>query len=300
MSEAQWSHPRFLFASGCPEDNRAWFIAQDGDTFRMIQLKDEKWVQRALPWDAVALCGTLVPALQLFIIGVDGEVLHISPAGMANERIQAPQSDPARVGMLRSARYIDGLPHVVGMGPQAYRREVDGHWTSLAHTLRPESKGTKQVKGFHAIDGFSQDHLLAVGHAGEIWRSLAGQWMQLDSPTNVTLNAVHCLPDGTAWICGQAGTLLRVSGDAVDLFTEGGIKANLYGLVWFKGSIYVASQSQIFKLDDRELVEITPQIGDGITTGELTVFGDTLWSVGAHHILTSKDGVTWALQVCPL
>ncbi|MGM9485035.1 hypothetical protein ACS5PN_27850 [Roseateles sp. NT4] len=179
MSDAQWSHPRFLFASGCPEENRAWFIAQDGDTFRMIQLKDEKWIQRALPWDAVALCGTLLPALQLLIFGVDGEVLHISPAGMANEKIQTPQSDPSRVGMLRGARYIDGLPHVVGMGPQVYRREVDGRWTSLGHTLRPESKGTKRVKGFHAIDGFSHDHLLAVGHAaksGVAWLGNGRSW----------------------------------------------------------------------------------------------------------------------------
>jgi hypothetical protein len=295
---SQWSHSRFLFAHGCPEESRIWLLAQDQGKFRMLQRKEDKWVQRALPWDAVALCGITRPQLLLLIVGVDGDAMTASPAGFVPEKITTPESEPSRLGMLRGARYIGGLPHVVGMGRQVYRREADGQWTSLAHTIKPPPK---TVKGFHSIDGFSSDHLLAVGLDGEIWRCRAGSWEQLDSPTNVSLNEVRCLPGGTAYACGQAGMLLRIKEQAVDVMAGGKTDANLYGMALFNGDLYVASQTQIFKLNpDHSLSELAPHLGETFTSGQLEAWGDTLWSIGAHHVATSTDGVTWTLQVCPL
>lgn len=291
------SHSRFMFSSLSLADDRAWLLVEDGGTFRMLQRRADKWVQRAMPWDAVALCGTTQPALLLLIVGVDGEVMTVSPAGFVPEKIQTPQSDPATLGMLRDARIIDGVPHVVGMGRQVYRREADGRWTSLGDALKP---APKVVTGFHGIDGFSADHLLAVGMGGEIWRSVDGQWSRLNSPTKVSLNAVRCLPDGVAYACGQSGMLLRLHGNVIERVAEGSSRANLHGLAVFQGVVYVASQTQLFRLDGLDLVEVDAGQGEGFTSGQLEVRGDTLWSVGAHHLATTTDGAVWQLLVCAL
>jgi hypothetical protein len=292
-----WSHPRFLFANLSLATDRIWLLAEDGGTFRMLQRKADKWIQRAMPWDAVALCGTTQPTLLLLIVGVNGDVMTASAAGFVAEKVQTPQSDPAKLGMLRDARFIGGVPHVVGMGRQVYRREADGRWTALGDTLRP---ARKVVSGFHGIDGFSPDHLLAVGTGGEIWRSVDGQWSQFDSPTTASLNAVRCLPDGVAYICGQSGVLLRLKGDVIEQIAKGSIKANLYGLAVFQSVVYVASQTQLFRLEGQDLVEVDAGAGEGFTSGQLEVQGDTMWSVGAHHLATTADGAVWQLQMCSL
>lgn len=297
MIKSQRSHPHFLFARCCPEENRCWFLVQDGSIFRMLQCKDDKWIQRAIPWDAVALCGILQPTLELFIIGVGGDVMRASPAGFLQEKIQTPEADPARIGMLRDARYIGGAVHVVGMARQVYRRQADGQWISLGHVMRSDSK---IVRGFHSVDGFGLNQLIAVGLNGEIWRYTEYQWKQLDSPTNVSLNRVRCLHDNSVYICGQSGVLIRILGDSIEILADKRCSANLYGLALFHGHIYVSSEKKIFKLIDDDLIEVNIGLGSGFTSGQLEVNGNTLWSVGAHHIATTTDGSTWVLQVCPL
>lgn len=298
MSEAVHSHPRFVFSRcSAGSSERIWFIAEDGPTFRMLQLNGGKWIQKSLRWAAVGVCGRTDPAVELFIVGVDGECLVGNPGGFTEEQIDPGAARPARIGILRDARLIGGVAHAAGMARQVYRRAAPNAWQLISE---PIVSARVANCGFNSIDGLSPERLIAVGLNGEIWRCDGACWVALDSPTNVALNRIRQVDERVAFGCGQAGTLLEVADRTVRLLADGDTRQNLHGLAWFHERLYTASATTLFVLDHGRLQAVDMGLGDSLSTGYLETDGQALWSVGAHHLARSLDGSRWDLVQCEL
>lgn len=298
MEKATWSHQKFQFARcALGSDGRVWFIAQDGATYRMLQLKDGKWIQKSLGWDAVGICGRTDPSTELFVVGADGQVMRGTQTGFGEEWLDKVMRRPERIGIMRDARLVGGAACAVGMARQVYLRQDDGDWRMISDAI---VRTGNPVVGFNSVDGSSPTNLVAVGLGGEIWKYDGQAWSQLDSPTNVSLNRVRIVSDGHAYACGQAGTLVEISGDEVRILSPGSTKQNLFGLGWFKGDLYVASQTAVFKLTDGGLATIDMRLGSSLTTGYLEANTEWLWSVGVHHLAVSADGHGWTAISCGL
>jgi hypothetical protein len=298
MSDAVQSHSRFVFsrcALGSAE--RTWFIAEDGPTFRMLQLSAGRWVQKTLHWAAVGVCGRTDPEVELFIVGADGECLVGTAGGFTEEQIDPGAQRPARLGILRDARLIGGVAFAAGMARQVYRRAAPDSWQLISGPIVSENAANC---GFNAIDGSSPGRLIAVGLNGEIWRYNDAGWAALDSPTNVSLNRIRQADQQVAFACGQAGTLLEIVDDTVRLLADGDTRQNLHGLAWFRGRLFAASSTRLFVLDRGRLEPVETGLGDALSTGYLEADGHALWSVGPHHLARSFDGTRWELVTCGL
>ena len=92
---------------------------------------------------------------------------------------------------------------------------------------------------------------------------------------------------------GAGGTLLRGSADGFEVIAQGSTSANLYGLEWFEGKLYVAALTALYVLEDDALQTVDAGLGDGVTFGDLHTNDGVMWSVGARHILTTEDGSSW-------
>jgi len=298
MVKSAKSHERFLFARcSVSSGGRVWFLVQDGSTFRMLQLNESKWIQKSLPWDAVGICGRTDPLMELFIVGANGEAMRGTKEGFSEERLDPGRNLPAKLGIIRDARLVAGVAHAAGMGRQVYRRNEGGVWNLISEQIIPKGPS---LLGFNSVDGTSVDDLLAVGLEGDIWRFDGATWFDLESPTNVSLNRVRFVSANSAFACGQSGMLVHIADSRVEVLASNEISHNLSGLAWFKGALYVAGQTALFKLVDKHLVAIDMGLGEGMTSGFLETDGTTLWSVGARHVASSSNGDAWDLLTCPL
>ncbi|MCG6657497.1 hypothetical protein HOP52_06920 [Halomonas campisalis] len=281
----------------CNRD-RVWVLSQEKDLIqeearhtKFLQLHNDSWIYRRINWDSSAICGTDNPGVQLFVIGVDGEVLNGSTGGFSEEMIDSSHEGPRSVGYMRDARYIDGKCYVVGMGRMAYRREEAGAWNRIDAGVRA-SKG--ELAGFNSVDGMSVTDIYAVGYSGEMWRYDGAFWIHLDSPTNVALYRVVCDRNNNMVICcGAGGVVLAGSGDNFVAVGHDVTEDNLYGLEIFKGKVYLASLTKVYVLEGGGLVEQDLGLGDGLTTGCLHAGDGVLWSAGANHLVYTDDGVLW-------
>jgi hypothetical protein len=292
------SHARFLFcrcAIGTPD--RVWFVVQDDPVFRMLQLKDGKWIQTSVSWQAVGICGVASPTVETYMIGADGEVLRGQKTGFSEEHVDAKKNRPNSLGIIRDAKLIDGCVFAAGMGRQVYQRDPEGHWQCISESIL--SSDSPPV-GFNSIAGWSTDDLIAVGFGGEIWRYQSGRWSQLSSPTSVALHSVQPAGKNRAYACGQLGTLLEIDGDKVRQVQHKGTQENLFGLTYFRDSLYVASLKSIYVLANDQLKAVGDAPEEHLTTGHLSSDNVSIWSVGAHHLQSSTDGNKWSAVRCTL
>lgn len=281
----------------CNRD-RVWVLSQEKDLIqeeahhtKFLQLHNDSWIYRRTNWDASAICGTDTPEVNLFVIGVDGEVLHGSTKGFSEEVIDSSDEGPHSVGYLRDVRYIDGTCYAVGMGRMAYRREETGKWTRIDTGIRSKKE---ELSGLNSVDGMSAVDIYAVGYLGEIWRYDGVSWHQLDSPTNVALHRVRCnRANNNIACCGAGGVVLIGAGNSVMAVDHDATEDNLYGLEIFNDKVYLASLTAVYLLENGSLVELDVGLGDGLTTGYLHAGDGVLWSVGANHLVYTHDGITW-------
>lgn len=297
MAPAPYSHPTFIFGHcSIGSAERVWFVAEDGDVSRMVQLNAGKWVQKSVPWTAVAVCGRISPMREVFLIGERGQVVRGTESGFLDEQIDPATQRPQKLGVLRDARLIAGVPHAVGMMRQVYRRGTQT-WQSISDDILAKQA---PVCGFNSIDGTSSDDLLTVGLEGEVWRFDGSTWTRIESPTNVALNRVRFADRQQAFACGQAGVLLEIGRGTVRAAADPLKGQNLYGLACFGGKVYAASMKAVFVLDGGTLEPVDLGLGDDLTAGYLETDGETLWSVGAHHLARTTDGEHWTFVKCEI
>lgn len=140
-----------------------------------------------------------------------------------------------------------------------------------------------------------------VGENGRIMtlQSSANQWIIEDSPTTLTLNRVHNLGNGTAWIVGQQGTLIQTPDYGITWIHKGAAASTeLFG-VWFKSSTtgYIIGQNGTFRKTTDAGVSWVDVAVSGLssqTLYDIRGSGDRMIAVGDKVILDSTDGgATW-------
>ncbi len=95
------------------------------------------------------------------------------------------------------------------------------------------------------------------------------------------------------YIAGGSGVLLRGRGDVFAVVATEASQANLYAVEGFGDAVYVASLTAIYRLEADRLEKVRTGLRGAFTAGSLHAADGQLLSVGAKHILTTIDGVTW-------
>ncbi|GAB3203761.1 hypothetical protein [Nocardia tengchongensis] len=173
----------------------------------------------------------------------------------------------------------------------------NGEWSCQSPVAA--STGTMQLarRAFEHAASMSDTRMLAFGWDGEIWSSAEGRWTQADSPTSVDLfDACSTGVSGQLAICGQVGTVVLASRDALKVLENEDVFEDLWSICRFRDRLYCASSHLIYELvlDERRLVPLeAPDLILPTGSGHLSAAGDqVLWSVGPRQ-LYEWDGSHW-------
>ncbi len=230
---------------------------------------------------------------EVVAIGPDGRVFVSDESGEREENVQTGENGPRGYGDLSDLAEIGNRLYAVGMGRQVYRRESTG-WSRQDQGIltKPTVDG---VCGFNAVDGQSEDLMVAVGFGGEVWLRREGTWEQAESPTNVILNDVLALEDGSFLACGQKGTILEFKSNGWMPISHDSTEEQLWSIASFGGRIYFASRDSIFTLDNEyTLSPVDTKLPKGTTFGHLHAKDGVLLSVGAKDVVWTNDAISWA------
>lgn len=250
-----------------------------------------KWYQIQNQWGCPSVCVVQHPKEQAVAIGEMGQAYVTGQRDDHEETIADGKDKPESRGTLRCVRSIEGKAYAVGMDRQVYRRDGARRWTCIDPTMRPPDE-SDEVLGFEGVDGFSSKDIYAVGWEGEIWRFDGKTWDQIDSPTNAILTNVCCAGDGNVYACGRRGLLVRGRGSAWEVVDQESVKQDLWGLVWYRNTLYAATTKAVYTLEGEDLKRV--RMGDELaeTCYHLSSADGVLWSIGAKDVL-AFDGTTW-------
>ena len=230
----------------------------------------------------------------LCVLGRDGLFHEFAPG-------KKPSDNPVpkkEVGYLEDLRTIGN--HLYSCGAQGQVCSLrNGKWQSLDDGLFIPFSGKVQ-RCLLSIDGFSDQDIYTVGEGGAVWHWDGQSWSQLDCPTNLTLNHVLCTSTGDVYFCGDDGFLVKLtkSGQWKELAPDEPTENSLSKMAEFRGSVFVAADSQLLQVDGETVTEVkTPE---DMTPAFLSLdaVADSLWCVGDEFIYR-YDGSDWHKLVCP-
>lgn len=228
-------------------------------------------------------------------------ILSVSHVGIVRRSTPQGGEDEAKVGdasglrvldrtILNEVRCIDGVAYVAGARRSAYRRDAPSKWACIdeaVHTHEP-------VLSFQSIHGFSRSEIYAVGAGGEIWQSDGRHWQRHDSGTNAKLNKVLCASDGSVYVAGNGGTLLRGRHAQWEVIEDIPRGYNFWGLEFFDGRLFLTANTVLVLelIDQRVRPVLFDECPIPSTAYHLSVAADSLYSFGAKDI-RRFDGGHW-------
>jgi hypothetical protein len=280
------------------ENGRTWFIAEEGDEFRLLQYKSNEWFVKTPDWPVVSICGTekTKTTFEVIALGMDGELLTGVPGGFSESDLQKLTGTSFAIGPMRDIRVVGDDVFAAGMGRQVFRRAND-QWALISSSIHSTKD---EIAGFNSIHGRTPTAVFAVGFEGEIWFYNGSDWKQLDNATSVVLHRVVVAPNGFAIICGAAGVLLQANSEQAVTIKNQATEDNLYGLTVFKEKVFVSSMTELFELTNEGLQPVSIDLEGPLSFGHLEANEKYIWSVGAQHLLRSEDGVAWQLIKCDI
>jgi hypothetical protein len=294
----------YTFAGGFVQDrNTIRALAQSDDlnakrvpnsTLLKFLLDDGAKFSFHLLWTATELVVQTTPQSAVVAAGPDGRVNVGTARGDSQEQIGRAGEGPGLHGVIRDVKCLGSDIVAVGMGRQAYRRDVSGSWSAF-HQGILQTPDLRVVRGFNAVHGLSGAELVAVGWYGEIYRwTASGGWGVEDSGTNLILNDVHVTPDGTAYACGQKGLLLRNSHGAWQQVAKDCTDDEIRSLQWFDGRLYMSTDEALLAMDSRDRVtQVKVSANTESTFDTLHAADGVLLSVGPKDICWTTDAKRW-------
>jgi hypothetical protein len=260
-------------------------MAQDIAHTSLIAIDQGHWADAVnTEWDSTAIAVARLPTENAVIVGEDGDVVVYLGGGKSTSEKISP--DPV---VIRRACNIGGYVFVCGMKRQVYKRVDEGKWVDVS---APFPDASEKV-GFEAIDGFSDKEIYAVGWKGEIWEYDGSKWTDRYSPTNVILSAVCCGPDNMVYACGQQGVMIRGRNSSWEIIEwDNEVSVDLWDLCWFQDKLYVATITNLYTLDENQLVQVDFGEMETPSCYNLTTSDGVLWSIGKDDVV-SFDGKTW-------
>ena len=221
---------------------------------------------------------------RLVLLDELGEVLILDDGNIENERIDLEE------GPLRQLRLIDNTLFAVGTAGQVYRKDPGQPWKSFGpERLGP---GNQATDIFSDIDGFSADDLYVAATNGAIWHWSGKNWSVINCHTNLAFLAIECAEDGQVYACGQTGILARGRDLSFELITPDGALSDLWGIQFFKGTLYCTSYRALLQLGENGLEPCMPAMDVGHTFYGLDQAEGVLWALGEKDVLRF-DGEVW-------
>jgi hypothetical protein len=273
----------------------------DSDTSvtQIVGWTPEEVTSFMIPWEAKSLCYSAHPGPHVVIMGPFGDVLISTPGGNSQETVDGSETGPVGRGVIRDLRLIGRHVYATGMSRQVYRREpgVDsrgpGVWRRLdAGVVLPAPSA--EVRGFNSIDGFSEEDIYAGGWQGEVWHYNGQRWRAVDSPTDLKLERVVCGEDGNTYAVGQVGVILRGRGEQWNAIPHEETREQFWGAEWYRDRLWLATQSGVFVLTAEDTLKpVEFGLAEPPSCRWLAAGYGVLWSIGANHLLYTRDGVQW-------
>lgn len=239
-------------------------------------------------YNAHSVCLIQTPELGLVDISEPGYYSVETQKGVITGDIiqnSQPSPDSPRFGGIRSVSEIATKAYAVGYQGMVYRLDELRTWTRIDEGLSGNLK-------LEAIHGFDDSDLYAVGLHGELWHYNGNTWAKRDLPTNQNLNMVKCVQDGSVYIAGHGGILIRGTGETWKIIEQKQTKDHLWDVEWFNGQVYVSTMRNVFRLHEEELEPVA--FGDDAPKScyQLSSANGVMWSNGEFDIM-SFDGQRW-------
>ena len=178
-------------------------------------------------------------------------------------------------------------------------KQVGEQWSQSDQGIFAPFTGRVDCR-LESIHGFNTNDIYAAGSGGAIWHFDGKQWSKLDSPTNLNLNVVLCASDGSVYIGGVKGTLLRGRRDSgweqIERAKE--IRGAVEDLTEFQGAIYAAATTELFRIAEDSVLKVEVEVDGERCFYAVDATTDSLWCVGGEIVLRF-DGTTWEQFICP-
>lgn len=249
---------------------------------------DGKFERTDCNYDAHSICLIDRPGEGSVDVSEAGYYTAVTEDDRVTQDLFANSSPPAkekRARGIRSVHEIGGVAHAVGIRGMVYRLEALNRWTRIDEGLPSTFDG-------QAIHGFGVSDLFAVGSKGDVWHFDGKAWNRQDVATNRNLTSVKCTADGTVYIAGHGGTLVRGQRDQWSPIEHGDMSEDIWDLEWFAGKLYVSTLDGLFVLQDDHLRPVAYGKQTPRSTYQLSAYEDVMWSNGESDIM-EFDGITW-------
>jgi hypothetical protein len=286
---------------------------------RMMLYQDqtkEKWFYHDLVgWRVQSVCFPPVApnsVRKVYALSEQGDVECYSREGSVIEKIPDAGlgSSLPNYGYVGRIRHIGEHFYVCGYRGQVYRREASG-WVHIDKQILQKppdisnindpnellavfTKSMEETASLVDINGLDEKSIYVAGSNGYMAFFDGASWKVLPKATAAHLNCVLPLPDGTVWVAGSQGTLLK--GNVQSGFSavvRKSLDTDFYSLAMFKERLFIGAGDGIY-----ELVENGPQkllisgkhMLDGVTSVEAK--DGVLWALASRK-LVRYDSVTW-------
>jgi hypothetical protein len=225
--------------------------------------------------------------------GMDGSMQISDADGMHDTVVDASDDAPNDLRNITAIRTIGEDVFAIGMSRMVYRRSRGSlNWSRMDDGMRLRT-GTSQLAGIKAIDGDGHGRFLAAGFFGEIWLFENEKWQQIDSPTNVKLEAIRWVNDDLVFIAGASGILLYGPPNELKLIQEAEAADTFWSIEWFRAKLYLATgKGTLYVFDGNRFQRQDLRLPRGFTTGNLHAADGLLLSVGSRDAVLF-DGTTW-------
>jgi hypothetical protein len=243
-------------------------------------------------YDAHSACAVTAPGPGIVNVSEAGYFNVNSRSGSFTGDIfekSEPQPEKRRSRGIRSVSEIAGKAYAVGIRGMVYRLDDLAQWSRIDMGL-PSSFDAQ------AIHGTGESNVFSVGTAGQLWHFDGKKWTQKELPTNRNLAAVKCADDGTVFIAGHGGILLRGSGDVWEVIEQEGTDDDIWDLEFFQGKLYVSTLAGLFVLKGDTLGAVTFGRDTPRSTYQLSAAEGVMWSNGEFDVM-SFDGKIWSRVV---
>jgi hypothetical protein len=252
-----------------------------------------KWYGLKKPDAIVSVCALELSPPNMFFLSANGRVHKRSRGQDSVEVIDQRDDGPSDLLQMKAMRAIGAELYAVGMARRAYKRGADGLWVAIDSTCFVPRAQRKEATGFNSVGGTGPSDIYAVGYKGEIWHYDSQVWEQQSSPTNITLTCLICAADGVVYVAGLSGMLLVGKAGLWEVIPQTKTKDNFWGIADFRGHVYVASQSGLFRIVGNDLEPVSLANDGRPTTSFVDASDGVMWSVGRKDILSTSDGQIW-------
>lgn len=258
----------------------AGFRTADGEAAALAVGFDGRIARRYATTWAQMQSGTDRPLYAVAVAPVAGAsgdfaAIAVGSGGLAThwDGLRWVVQQTALTAALEGVAFADAeIAFAVG-GPQIIRWD-GGTWT-LVHAID---------ENLHALVALPGDEVWAVGDNGAIVHAVGGTLTHLASPVPAVLRGMWRASDGTLWVVGDSGTVLRSTDGLAFTAVAGGTGNDLFA-IWGRADddlFAVGRRGTIIHWNGAEWADITPGDSQGTLRAVGGVAGD-VWAMGSHE-----------------